>query len=138
MTIKGWSDIFGLQKTDREDRNGFDKSSARINEIIQKELDSGVPSSKIVVAGFSQGGALALHVSMRSAHKLGGCVALSTWLPLREEYPAAASENAKTLPILQVHGDRDQVVAHQWGRSSHDLLKTIVQTPVPQFVTIQV
>eukprot|EP01034_Spumella_vulgaris_P021572 gene21572-27610_t len=74
---------------------------------------------------------------MRSTHKLGGCVALSTWLPLKDDYPAAASESAKTLPILQVHGDRDQVVAHQWGRGSHDILKNIVQTPAPQFVTIQ-
>jgi lysophospholipase-2 len=99
-------------------------------------LDAGVSSSKIVIAGFSQGGALALHFAMRSTHKLGGCVALSTWLPLKDDYPAAASETAKSLPILQVHGDRDQVVAHQWGKGSHDILKTIIQNPAPQFHTI--
>ncbi len=98
----GWSDIFGLGMKDPEDRNGFDRSAARINEIIQTEVDGGIPPNKIVVAGFSQGGAVALHVAMRSTHSLGGCVALSTWLPLREDYPAALSPAAATLPILQV------------------------------------
>ncbi len=105
----GWSDIYGLKMTDREDRNGFDNSAARVNEIIQKEIDGGVSPSKIVVAGFSQGGALALHVALRSAHALGGCVALSTWVPLRADYPASLSATARTLPILQVSSNHYNV-----------------------------
>lgn len=74
-----------------------------MNAIIQKEIDGGVKPSRIIVAGFSQGGAVAFHTALRSSHALGGCVALSTWVPLREDYPAALSENAKTLKILQVN-----------------------------------
>jgi len=92
---------------------------------------------KIIVGGFSQGGALALHVAMRSVHPLAACIAFSTWLPLRAEYPAAASTHANTLPMLQVHGDADMVVGYKWGMESHKLLKTMVTSPEPQFHTIE-
>jgi predicted esterase len=61
---------------------------------VQKEIDAGVAPSQIVVAGFSQGGAVALHTVLRSPHALGGCVALSTWLPLNADYPAKLSPAA--------------------------------------------
>lgn len=102
MYFVGWSDIYGLTVSDREDGPGFDESAARINTIIQQEIDKGVDPKRIVIAGFSQGGALALHTALRSPHALGGCVALSTWLPLRDAYPAAISPAAKGLKILQV------------------------------------
>ena len=117
-------------------------------QIIQKEVDQGIPTGKIVIVGFSQGGALALHTALRSTHKLGGCVALSSWLPLRADYPAALTPESRTLPILQVHGDEDmvrilsfniylkkyvtsmstlyfysKVVGYEWGKGSHELIK---------------
>jgi len=100
--MPGWSDIFGLDTSSPEDKNGFNESSQRVNQIIQTEIDKGIKPEKIVVAGFSQGGALALHVALRSQYSLGGCIALSAWLPFRNEYPAALSLNAKSLNILQV------------------------------------
>jgi predicted esterase len=100
--LAGWSDIFGLSVSDREDREGFDESAARVNAIVQQEIDKGIDPRRIVLAGFSQGGAVVLHAALRSPHALGGCAALSTWLPLREDYPAATSSAAKGLKILQV------------------------------------
>ena len=131
--MPGWSDVYGLDASSAEDAEGFSESAQRVNtvfymiiqwphlllsfnspswylyQIIQKEVDQGIPAEKIVVVGFSQGGALALHTSLRSTHKLGGCVALSSWLPLRADYPAALTPESRTLPILQVHGDEDMV-----------------------------
>jgi len=98
----GWSDIYGLSSNDREDREGFDESAARVNTLLQQEIDKGIAPGRIVVAGFSQGGALAFHTALRSAHTLGGIVALSTWVPLREDYPASFSSAMRTVPILQV------------------------------------
>ena len=65
MEMNGWSDINGLDMAALEDRVGFDSSAKRINKIIQQEIDKGIPPAKIAVGGFSQGGALALHVSTR-------------------------------------------------------------------------
>ena len=102
MEMNGWSDIHGLSMDAIEDRKGFDLAADRINVIIQSEIDKGIPASKIAIGGFSQGGALALHVSLRSPNTFAGCVALSTWLPLRDDYPDKLSSAAKSLPILQV------------------------------------
>lgn len=137
MVNTGWSDIFGLDESAPEDAKGFASSADRINRIIQEEVDKGVAPSKIVIAGFSQGGALALHTALRSPHSLGGIVALSTWLPLRADYPEKLSGAASSIPILQIHGDEDQVVGHIWGSHSHTLLKSLIPSPAPQFITIE-
>ena len=114
------------------------QSAARVERILQHELDKGIPPSKIVMAGFSQGGALALHVALRSKVSFGGCVALSTWIPLRDDYPTAMSQESRSLPVLQVHGDSDPVVGFEWGKRSHELLKSLISTPSPKFMTIPV
>jgi len=87
MAMNGWSDIYALDATTEEDAKGFNESSERVNTILQKEIDSGILPENNVLAGFSQGGALALHTALRSKFKLGGCAALSTWLPFRNQYP---------------------------------------------------
>ncbi len=138
MSMPGWTDIIGLDAAAPEDREGFEKSAERVNKIIQKEIDSGIPSNKIILAGFSQGGALALHVSLRSKFQLGGCIALSTWLPLRDDYPEALSDAAKNMPILQVHGDEDMVVEYEMGKGSFNLLNKLISDPKPKFLTISV
>jgi predicted esterase len=137
MAMPGWSDIYGLDMNSREDAEGFAESADRINRIIQSEVDKGSVTNRIVIAGFSQGGALALHTSLRSQYTLGGCLALSTWLPLSSQYPSAMSAANANLKILQIHGDEDQVVAHQWGEMSHEKLKRLITAPVPEFVTIE-
>ena len=102
MEMNGWSDINGLDMESTEDRDGFDLAAKRMNKIIQHEIDKGIPANKIAVAGFSQGGALALHLTLRSPNSYAGCVALSTWLPLRNDYPGALSPAAAAMPIFQV------------------------------------
>lgn len=118
----GWSNVYGvdfprncdsrltkprpgLDESSIEDREGILESAMRIESIIQAEIKRGLPPHRIVVGGLSQGGALALHVALRFASplgRLGGCIALSSWLPLPGDYPAALSESAKSLPVLQV------------------------------------
>ena len=102
MEMNGWSDINGLDIGSLEDREGFDKSASRMNKIIQAEIGNGILPIKIAVGGFSQGGALALHLSLRAPQSFAGCVALSTWLPLRDDYPGALSPAARAIPIFQV------------------------------------
>lgn len=135
-SMPGWSDIYGLDMESDEDRNGFNESGRRIEKLIDAEIQKGINSNKIIVGGFSQGGALALHVGLRYKHQLGGIVALSTWLPLRNDYPAALSDGGKIVPIFQVHGTDDMVVNFQWGKSTNDLIKTFSTTNPPQFLSI--
>ena len=123
MSMPGWSDIYGLGQADPEDPVGFQESSARVQTIIDGEVAAGIPSERIAVCGFSQGGALALHFSLRSDMKLAGCIACSSWLPLRDDYPEACGKTAKDLTILQCHGDEDLVVNSAWGKLSHDFIK---------------
>ena len=80
--MPGWSNIYGLDMESNEDRNGFDESRSRIEKLIDTEIEKQIDARKIIVGGFSQGGALALHTGLRYKHTLGGIVALSTWLPL--------------------------------------------------------
>ena len=80
---------------------------------------------------------MALNTCLSSTHKLGGCIALSTWLPLRDSYPEKLSQVAAHLPILQVHGDADQVVSYEWGSGSHKILETMLKDPPPRFLTIE-
>lgn len=134
----GWFDIYDLDEDSPEDADGFADSSKRINAFIQAEIDKGIAPNRIVLAGFSQGGAVALHVSLRSEHALGGCIALSTWLPFRSQYPDVLSSAATNLPVLQVHGDEDQVVSYPWGKGSHDVMKGFLTSPAPEFITIEV
>lgn len=158
MAMPGWSDIYGLSEDDREDKAGFEESRERVEKIVASELAKGIISSKMILAGFSQGGALALHTvivasvltnrihdsdlfcvlqALRSEVAFGGCVALSTWLPFKHEYPDALSVAASTLKIFQVHGTGDAVVRFEWGLGSHKILKSLIPEPSPQFMSIQ-
>ena len=136
MPMPGWFDIFGLEESSREDKAGFAESAQRITALIEQE-SLNVPLSRIAVCGFSQGGAMALHVSLRfsggpscdadsssSSSKTGlaACAALSAWLPLRNDYPNALSDKALDLPVLMCHGDSDEVVPPRWGRGSFESL----------------
>lgn len=136
MPMPGWSDIYGLDPSSKEDSSGFSESVERINQIIKKEVTAGIDTKRIVIAGFSQGGAVALQTALRSEFTLGGCVALSTWLPLRDNYPKALSSSSSSLKVLQIHGSSDQVVHHKWGLMSHETLKGLLPSAQVSFHTI--
>ncbi|GLC35944.1 hypothetical protein PLESTB_000521800 [Pleodorina starrii] len=124
MSMPGWYDIASLEDIQGgEDAAGLQESQRYVEELIQKEIAAGVPSSKIVVGGFSQGGAVAL-MMLRSNIQLGGVVALSAYVPLSKEQPLFSEANAKA-PIFMCHGDADQTVAFAFGQRSFQLLSSI-------------
>ena len=91
-----------------EDEAGIKVASSAIHGIIQKEIDAGIPASRIVVGGFSQGAALAIYATLTNQHKIGGIISLSGFLPLRNSLPGASVLENRGIPALQVHGDADE------------------------------
>jgi phospholipase/carboxylesterase len=120
--MRSWYDIYGLGPNMPEDSAGIAESSARVHRFIARERAGGVAAARIVVAGFSQGGALALHSALRYPERLGGVLALSTYLPLRERLAAEASAANRDVPVLMCHGRFDPVVPLQFGEWSRDAL----------------
>ncbi len=120
--MRSWYDIYGLGPNMPEDAAGIAESSARVHRFIARERAGGVAAARIVVAGFSQGGALALHSALRYPERLGGVLALSTYLPLRERLATEASAANRDVPVLMCHGRFDPVVPLQFGEWSRDAL----------------
>jgi phospholipase/carboxylesterase len=124
--MRAWYDIsFGDLEgnTRKADEKGVRESQAQIGQLIARENGRGIAASKIVLAGFSQGGAIALHTGLRYPETLAGVMALSTYLPLAESFAREASPaNAKT-PVFMAHGTQDPVVPYAMGRGSRDLLQ---------------
>lgn len=124
--MRAWYDIsFGdLEgKTRKADEKGLRESQAQIGQLIDREKARGITAGKIVLAGFSQGGAIALQTGLRLPEKLAGVMALSTYLPLADSFAAeAAPANTKT-SVFMAHGTHDPVVPYAMGSNSHDLLK---------------
>jgi lysophospholipase-2 len=122
--MPAWADIYSLSERAREDREGILRSVARITKIVEEECtQEGIPAERIVLGGFSQGGAIALQVYLRSERPLGGFAGLSTWLALRNEIFAMVPKNRRQGRIALWHGDRDDVVSYHWGVQSAELLR---------------
>ncbi len=120
--MPAWYDIFGPDLVRREDASGIEKSQRAIAALIDFEISRGIAAHRIVLAGFSQGCAVALHTGLRFAQRLAGIVALSGYLPLADRFAAArAPANADT-PIFMGHGSMDPVVVPARGESSRDVL----------------
>ena len=122
MKCNSWFDIMGLDNTAPEDTEGIKAAAAKIHTKIKDLEDQGVPHERIILGGFSQGGALSLYAGLTYPRKLAGIIALSCWLPLHKDFPNAMSAANKSTPILQCHGKEDFVVPHVWGRESHEVL----------------
>jgi phospholipase/carboxylesterase len=115
-----WGDLEGKSK--QADTKGVRASQAAVVQLVERELTRGVTTDKIVLAGFSQGGAIALQTGLRYPQKLAGIMALSTYLPLAESFAdEAAADNRKT-PVFMAHGTQDGVVAYEMGARSRDVL----------------
>ncbi len=124
MRMTAWFDLNALDESSIVDDRGMIEESARyVDALVREQMEKGIPSEKIIIAGFSQGGAIALTASLRSEVKLGGCVALSTYLPLRGDYPEKFGPHARGLKILQGHGTHDMVLQYTYGQKSYELLK---------------
>jgi phospholipase/carboxylesterase len=121
--MRAWYDIASLDGS-AEDEAGIVESAQAIRALIDRERERGIASDRIVVAGFSQGGALALHTALREPSRLGGVIALSSYLPLaskldREAHPANAA-----VPVFMAHGSYDPVLPFALGQRSCDLLRS--------------
>lgn len=122
--MRAWFDVIGIDRRSAEDSEGIKASAAGIAGLIENENERGIPTEHIVLAGFSQGGALALHVGTRHPGKLAGIVALSGWLPLARELAPEKSAANQATPILMAHGTQDPVVPYPLGDESRRMLES--------------
>ncbi len=125
MRMPGWYDIKGMSIEDKQDAVGMAESQAMVDDIIQAQITAGIASENIILAGFSQGGAVTYFAGVRSEFKLGGLLALSTYLPFLEDTESAQKEANKQTPIFASHGTHDPVVPLSLGRSSVDALAAL-------------
>ena len=116
MEMRAWYDIKSMQLDQRADMPGVIESSEMIEQLIEREIEQGIRPDKIVLAGFSQGGVIALHLGPRLKHQLGGIMALSTYMAEPSTLPADGA-NVST-PIFMAHGLYDDVVPHAFGKTA--------------------
>ncbi|HEY9268784.1 MAG TPA: alpha/beta fold hydrolase [Methylotenera sp.] len=121
--MPAWYDIYGVIPVNQEDEAGIKTSQHYIDALIQTEIDRGISSDRIVLAGFSQGGAIALHTALRYPHKLAGVLALSTYLPLHTKLSTEAHAANKNIPIFMAHGIFDDVISLDMSKLSRNLLQ---------------
>jgi phospholipase/carboxylesterase len=120
--MRAWYDVRGVGGERREDADGVRASQAEIEALIARERARGIPAERIVVAGFSQGGAMALHTGLRHPERLAGVMALSCFLPLADALGAEAAPANRDTPILMAHGAYDDVIPLVRARRAHDIL----------------
>ena len=123
MQMRAWYDIGDLDPDGRpEDEAGIRQAEVGVRALLQAEIDRGIPARRIVLGGFSQGGAMALFTALRFPHRLAGVIGLSCYLPLARTLAAEISAANRSTPIFQGHGEADPVVPEWIGRASHDQL----------------
>jgi phospholipase/carboxylesterase len=120
MAMRAWYDIISLDRDGPVDAAGISESSALLESLIVREEQRGIDPDRIVLAGFSQGGAIAINTVLRAGRRLAGLMALSTWLALPETLQGD-SVDAST-PVFMAHGRFDPMIPMQYGRSAADAL----------------
>lgn len=123
MVKRAWYDVAAPDLTQREDEAGLQDSSELVRGFIAAEIERGIPSRRIVLAGFSQGGAIALFAGLRFAEPLAGILALSSYLPVPSRLAGEASTANKDTPILMAHGLLDPIIPVRQGKTSAGLLR---------------
>ena len=109
--MRAWYDIIEISSNERKvDEAGIRESQRAIEALIEREISRGIPANKIVLAGFSQGGAIALQTGLRYPQALAGILALSTYLPLASSLEVEASSANRSIPIFMAHGEQDTVI----------------------------
>lgn len=122
MPMRAWYDILSLGPGGPEDEAGIRASAAAVRALIDREIDRGLNRDRIVLAGFSQGGAIALYTATRETEPLAGVVALSTYLPVAAGLEREATAASREIPVLMAHGSLDSTIAISFGKLSRDLL----------------
>ena len=121
--MRAWDDIMALALTGPEDELGIRDSERSVRAFIEREMATGVAAENIVLAGFSQGGALALHTALRYPRRLAGVLGLSTYLPLRGLLEAERANANRDIPVLLCHGQQDSIVPYILGEQTREHLE---------------
>ncbi len=122
--MPAWYDLYGVTGSSKEDETGIVATQHYINSLIQLEINKGITANRIVIAGFSQGGAIALYTALRYPKKLAGVLALSTYLPLKTKLAAEATSANLTVPIFMAHGTADEIISLALNKVSLDVLQS--------------
>ncbi len=123
--MRAWYDILGTDLVRREDEASIRASQRAVEQLIAREVARGLPCTRIVLAGFSQGAAITLQTGLRQAEPLAGLMALSGYLPLADSLAAERARQSAMVPILMAHGQSDPVVPIERARSSRDRLQAL-------------
>jgi len=125
MVMRAWYDILGNDVAGREDAAGVRESQREVEALIARERERGAAAGRIVLAGFSQGGAIALQTALRHPERLAGVMALSTYVPIADSLAAEAHAANRATPVFMAHGVHDPIVPAALGRRSRDLLASL-------------
>jgi len=123
MRMRAWYDLIGLGRTDVQDETGIRASALLLDGLIDTQVAAGVPRARLVLAGFSQGGAIALHTGLRQREALAGIMALSTYLPLSTKAEHELTAAGRATSVLMCHGRHDPVLVFELGTHSRDWLR---------------
>ena len=123
--MRAWYDIVGVDPVRGEDEKGIRGSQQQVEALIAREVERGTSESRIVLAGFSQGGAIALQTGLRQSAPLAGIIALSCYLPLADSFTKERAAASAAVPIFMAHGTSDPIVPLARGAASREALKTL-------------
>ncbi|MDC0178400.1 alpha/beta hydrolase [Woeseiaceae bacterium] len=127
MSMRAWYDVISLDRDGLQDEVGIRDSAATLKRLVEREHDRGIDYDRIVLTGFSQGGAIAIHTAIRFPERLAGLMALSTWIPLESTIDAEviqiSESQPRDLPVLIAHGSFDTVLPIIAGQHARDLMR---------------
>ncbi len=123
MQMRGWYDIKTWDLNDRADETGVRESATAVKALLDKLIEQGIPANRILLAGFSQGGVIALHLLPRLPYKLAGVMALSTYMAVPGKLKEEMTGANKSTAVLVNHGTHDEVVPYSAGQAAFNALK---------------
>ena len=125
MVMPAWYDIKGPDIASKQDRDGMQESFDLVEQLIDEQIEAGIDTGKIILAGFSQGGAVVLYTMLRSKHTVLGIMALSTYLPFADTSKTERTNSNQQTAIFFGHGTMDPVVPHELGLKSYKFLQSL-------------
>lgn len=120
--MPAWYNLYGLEVNAPEDSSGIKNSCTQIEELVLQTKRQDTSIDKVFIAGFSQGGALALHMGLHGHLLYDGIIGLSTYLPLHDRLSKCDSQRIRELDVLMIHGTHDQVIPLHYASMSRDVL----------------
>lgn len=125
MRMRAWYDIRDLDLAQRADESGVNESIAQVEALVAREAERGIPAHRLILAGFSQGGAITLAAGLLRATPFAGLVALSSYLPMHDRAAQRLATGANAQPVFMAHGTQDPVVPFVAGAASAQMLSSL-------------